>query len=459
VVDVLDDPKKETPTFAFVSLGCPKNLVDSERMLGLLASQGYAPVSDPRGANLVVVNTCGFIESSRRESKAVIQEMLDLKERGEVGGVVVAGCLAERMGPQLITEIPKIDAALGVFAREEIVQVADRFMNGAVEQRTLFRPAAVKALDDGARLRVTPRHYAYLKISEGCNRTCTFCAIPKMRGKHVTKPIEQVIAEAKELAADGVRELILVSQDATFYGKDFYGEVRLAELLRELDRIDGFEWIRLLYAYPEHVTDELVETLASAKKIVPYLDMPLQHISSPVLKRMQRRVNRESTVELLEKLRRGWPNVALRTTFIVGFPGETDEQFEELLDFVRDFRFERAGVFTYSIEEGTPAVKLDGHLPEDVKEDRRNRLMEVQQECAFAAAESQVGKKMTVIVDSVGKGENGEHLVCRSTMDSPDIDAEVRVGGRHASSGQFLPVTILEADGYDLVAEAAGAPW
>ena len=455
----MSNPSDTTPTFAFVSLGCPKNLVDSERMLGLLASQGYAPVSDPRGANLVVVNTCGFIESSRRESKAVIQEMIELKERGEVGGVVVAGCLAERMGPQLIQEIPRIDAALGVFAREEIVQVADRFMNGAVEQRTLFRPAAVKALDDGARLRVTPRHYAYLKISEGCNRTCTFCAIPKMRGKHVTKPIEQVIDEARELAADGVRELVLVSQDATYYGKDFYGEVKLAELLRRLDDVEGLEWIRLLYAYPEHITDELVETLASAKRIIPYLDMPLQHINSAVLKRMQRRVNRETTIALLEKLRRGWPDVAMRTTFIVGFPGETDEQFEELVDFVRDFRFDRAGVFTYSIEEGTPAVKLDGHLPEDVKEARRNSLMEVQQEVAFAAAENQVDRRLTVIVDREARDDEGPFLVCRSTMDAPEIDAEVVVAGRPAKVGQFLPVTVVAADGYDLVAEPAGDPW
>jgi ribosomal protein S12 methylthiotransferase len=452
-------PADSNPTFAFVSLGCPKNLVDSERMLGLLASQGYAPVSDPRGADLVVVNTCGFIESSRRESKAVIQEMIDLKDRGEVGGVLVAGCLAERIGPQLIQEIPRIDAAIGVFARDEIVQVADRFMNGAVEQRTLFRPAAVKALDDRARLRITPKHYAYLKISEGCNRTCTFCAIPKMRGKHVTKPIEQVVDEARELAADGVRELILVSQDATFYGKDYYGEVRLAELIRRLDEVDGLEWIRLLYAYPEHITDELVETLASAKRIVPYLDMPLQHINSAVLKRMQRRVNRETTVGLLDKLRRGWPNLALRTTFIVGFPGETDEQFEELVDFVKEFKFERAGVFTYSIEEGTPAVKLDGHLPEKLKEQRRNRLMEAQQEAAFGVAAAQVGKQTTVVIDRADQDEDGTFLVCRSPMDSPDIDAEVFVSGRPAKVGEFLPVSIVGADGYDLLAEAAGEPW
>jgi ribosomal protein S12 methylthiotransferase len=443
-------------TFAFVSLGCPKNLVDSERMLGLLAADGYVPVSDPRGADMVIVNTCGFIESSRQESKAVIREMVDLKERGEVGGVIVAGCLAERLGPQLITEIPKIDRAVGVFGREDIVAVADRFMNGAVEQRTLFRPAAVKALDDTARLRVTPRHYAYLKISEGCDRTCTFCAIPKMRGKHVTKPIEQVVAETRELVADGVRELILVSQDATYYGKDVYGRVRLADLLRELDAVEGLEWIRLLYAYPEHVDDELIDALASAKRIVPYLDMPLQHINSRVLKRMQRRVDREKTVDILDRLRDGWPGMALRTTFIVGFPGETDEQFAELVEFVREARFERAGVFTYSIEEGTPAVKLDGHLPEDVKEERRRALMEAQQEVAFAHARDKVGATIPVVVDS----RSADGWIARGTADAPEIDASVLLEPNDALAvGKFVLAEILDADGYDLVGRAAGNPW
>jgi ribosomal protein S12 methylthiotransferase len=449
-------------TFAFVSLGCPKNLVDSERMLGLLAKDGYVPVSDPRGADMVIVNTCGFIESSRRESRAVINEMLDLKANGDVRGVIVTGCLAERQGQQLITEIPKIDHAVGVFGREEIVAVADRFMNGSVEQRTIFRPAAVKALDDAARLRVTPRHYAYLKISEGCNRTCTFCAIPKMRGKHVTKPIEQILAEARELVSDGVRELILVSQDATYYGLDMYGEVRFAELLRRLDEVDGLEWIRILYAYPEHITDELVETLASAKRIVPYLDMPLQHINSQVLKRMQRRVNREKTVELLHKLRAGWPGLSMRTTFIVGFPGETDEQFAELLSFIDEAKFERAGVFTYSVEEGTPATRLDGHLPEELKQERRDRLMEAQQKVAFEHAESRVGKTIPVVVDAVEPAEDEDSeptMVCRSTADAPDIDTLIYVPGDVAQPGKFLNVRVLATEDYDLVAAPVGQPW
>src|SRR5436190_5550808 len=263
-------------TLAFVSLGCPKNLVDSERMLGKLAQDGYALVADAEGADVVVINTCGFIEPARQESLAVIKEMLALKAAGRVGSVVVAGCLAERKGDELLREVPQVDQIVGVFGREEIVQVIDRAVAGRAEQRSLFRPAPVRAQEDTARLRVTPRHYAYLKISEGCDRLCTFCAIPGMRGKHVTKPIEEVLREARELADDGVRELIVVAQDTTYYGMDLYGRVRLAELLRELDEVDGLEWIRILYAYPINFTDELMETLAGAKKIVPYLDLPLQ---------------------------------------------------------------------------------------------------------------------------------------------------------------------------------------
>ncbi len=323
-------------TFAFVSLGCPKNLVDTERMLGKLCQAGYALTPDADGADVVVVNTCGFIEPARQESLGVIREMLDLKRQGRVGAVVVAGCLAERKGDDLLKEVPDVDHIVGVFGREEIVSVVDRslYKRRQDEQRSLFRPAPVKAQEDTARLRVTPRHYAYLKISEGCDRLCTFCAIPGMRGKHVTKPIEEVLREARELAADGVRELILVAQDTTYYGLDLYGEVRLAELLRELDQIDGIEWIRVLYAYPVYFTDELLATLSAAKKIVPYLDMPLQHINDRMLKRMQRRVNREQTEELLGKLRGAMPGLTLRTTFIVGFPGETEAEFEELCDFV-----------------------------------------------------------------------------------------------------------------------------
>src|SRR6516164_3425380 len=323
-------------SFAFVSLGCPKNLVDSERMLGRLAQDGYVLSPDADGADVVVVNTCGFIEPARQESLAVIREMLDLKRQGRVGAVVVAGCLAERKQDDLLKEVPEVDHVVGVFGREEITQVLDRTLAGRNrdEQRSLFRPAPVRAQEDTARLRITPRHYAYLKISEGCDRLCTFCAIPGMRGKHVSKPIEEIVREARELVADGVRELNLVAQDTTYYGLDLYGRVRLAELLRELDKIDGLEWIRVLYAYPIFFTDELIETLAGSKKILPYLDMPLQHINDRVLRRMQRRVNRATTEDLLVRLRSAIPNLALRTTFIVGFPGETHAEFEELVAFV-----------------------------------------------------------------------------------------------------------------------------
>src|SRR3954468_10004508 len=273
----------EKGTLAFVSLGCPKNTVDSERMLGKLAQDGYALAADADGADVVVVNTCGFIEPARQESLAVIREMLELKKQGRVGAVVVAGCLAERQKDLLLEQVPEVDQIVGVFGREEIAAVVDRAVAQQREQRSLFRPAPVRALEDTARLRITPRHYAYLKISEGCDRLCTFCAIPSMRGKHVTKPIESVVREARELAADGVRELILVAQDTTYYGLDLYGRSRLADLLRELDRIDGLEWVRVLYAYPIHFTNELVATLAGSAKILPYLDLPLQHINDRML--------------------------------------------------------------------------------------------------------------------------------------------------------------------------------
>jgi ribosomal protein S12 methylthiotransferase len=442
-------------TYAFVSLGCPKNLVDSERMLGKLAQDGYALVPEADGADVVVVNTCGFIEPARQESLSVIREMLALKSEGRVGAVVVAGCLAERRKEALLEEVPEVDHVVGVFGREEIGRVVARTLAGRDEQRTLFRPAPVRALEDTARLRITPRHYAYLKISEGCDRLCTFCAIPGMRGKHVTKPIEEVVREARELAADGVRELIVVAQDTTYYGLDLYGRVRLAELLRELDRVDGLEWVRVLYAYPIHFTDPLIDTLASARKIVPYLDLPLQHISDRVLRRMQRRVRRAEIEALLEKLRGAIPGLVLRTTFITGFPGETEAEFEELCDFVRAARFERAGVFPYSLEPGTPAERLDGHLPEPVKQERRDRLMRVQQEVALAWSAAQVGKQIEVIVDGPDPEIPG-HALARGHADAPDIDCLVRVKGKGLHPGDLVRVKVTAADGYDLIGRATG---
>jgi ribosomal protein S12 methylthiotransferase len=345
-----------------------------------------------------------------------------------------------------------------VFGREEIAAVVDRAVSQRDEQRSLFRPAPVRALEDTARLRITPRHFAYLKISEGCDRLCTYCAIPKMRGKHVTKPIEEVVREANELAADGVRELILVAQDTTYYGMDLYGRTRLADLIRELDKVDGIEWVRTLYAYPEHISDELIDTLAGSPKVIPYLDMPLQHINDRVLKRMIRRVDRAATEKLLGRLRDRWPDLAIRTTFIAGFPGETDAEFEELRRFVADFRFERVGVFPYSLEPGTPAEKLDGHLPEDVKAARVAAVMEVQQQVAFGWAAGQVGKELPVVIDGPDP-EFANHLRGRTTADAPEIDCAVRVKGKNLRAGDFVAVKVTAADGYDLTGRAVGRPW
>jgi ribosomal protein S12 methylthiotransferase len=323
------------------------------------------------------------------------------------------------------------------------------------EQRAVFQPAPIKTLPDSERLRITPRHFAYLKVSEGCDRLCTFCAIPKMRGKHVTKPVEEVIREATQLAKDGVRELIIVAQDTTYYGMDLYGEPRLASLLRELEKVPGIEWIRLMYFYPMYVTDELIDVIAASRRIVPYLDMPLQHINDTMLRRMARRVTRQQTEEMLAKLRARIPNLAIRTTFITGFPGETEEQFAELSDFIRAQRFERMGVFTYSLESDTPAANLPEHLPEDVKESRRGRLMAVQQEVAFDWTAAQVGKRIEVIIDQPVPNERNV-WVGRSMADAPDVDAAVYVtGGPHKlQPGRIVPCEVVTCQGYDLIAVA-----
>jgi ribosomal protein S12 methylthiotransferase len=448
------DPATCRGTFAMVSLGCPKNLVDSERMLGLLREDGWQLVGEPAGSDLVVVNTCAFIDASRAESYAAINEMLDLKKAGATRGVIVAGCLAERQKESLLDELPGVDAVIGVFSRDEIARAAERLIGGLGEQRSVFRPAPARALDDSGRMRVTPRHMAYLKISEGCDRTCTFCAIPKMRGKHATKPLEEVVREARELAADGVQELVIVAQDTTYYGIDLYGEPRLVELLDALEAVDGIEWIRLMYLYPIHFTDRLIEKIATSRKILPYLDMPLQHASDAVLKRMQRRVNRAATEELLEKLRARIPDLVLRTTFITGFPGETREQFAELVEFARRWRFERVGVFTYSLEPDTPAARLDGHLPEEEKTARRDELMRAQQAIAHDHARRQVGRIVDVIVDRPS-GEREDVWIGRTKFDAPDIDCVVYITAPGTSAarpltGRIVPVEIVASTGYDL---------
>jgi ribosomal protein S12 methylthiotransferase len=447
----------KTPTISFVSLGCSKNTVDSERMLGLLAQEGCAIVPDAQPADLVVINTCGFIDAARQESIGVIEEMLDRKRSGQIKGVIVAGCLAERQKETLLEQFPEVDHIVGVFGREEIAKVANRLLGGLQEQRSLFRPAAIQAQDDRARLRITPRHLAYLKVSEGCDRFCTFCAIPLMRGKHITKPIEMVIAEAQELAADGVRELVLVAQDMTYYGLDLYGRPRLAELLRELDEIEGLDWIRILYCYPQFFTDELYEVLGHARKIIPYLDMPLQHINDRLLKAMNRRHTRQETEAIIARLRATIPGLVLRTTFIVGFPGETEAEFVELVDFVGATRFERLGVFTYSHEPDTPAAKLPDRVPAEVALERRDRLMAVQQPIAFAFNRQLVGRTMDVLIDA--PSPQGKGLWAgRTYADAPDVDGVTRVKGPHLGPGDIATCEIVGAEGYDLIAQAPSGP-
>ncbi|MCL4140426.1 UNVERIFIED_CONTAM: hypothetical protein GTU68_044814 [Idotea baltica] len=411
-------------------------------MMGLLKLDGYQLISDPEQSDFVVVNTCGFIEQARKESFGAIDEMLALKKAGKTKGVIVTGCLAERQKEDLLKERPEIDSLIGVFGRDEITKIADRLLGDQAEQRL-----------------ITPQHFAYLKISEGCDRLCTFCAIPKMRGKHATKPMEEVLAEAKQLAASGVRELIIVAQDTTYYGMDLYGEPRLAELLTELNKIDGFDWIRLMYFYPMYIDEKLMQVIADSDKILPYIDMPLQHGDNTMLRRMSRRVNVEDTEKQIAIMRKAIPNLILRTTFITGFPGETEEQFQNLVDFTRRHHFERMGVFTYSFEPDTPAARMDDHLEDDIKNDRRDRLMAVQQEIMFEHNQAQVGKTVDVILDAPVPDQPGA-WIGRGPGDAPDVDGLVFVTQteHELAQGDIVPCEIVTTQGYDLIAVATGAP-
>jgi len=452
----MNNQSQPLATISFVSLGCSKNLVDSERMLGLLAQDGFAVVTEGQPADLVIVNTCGFIDAARQESCGVIKEMLERKRAGEVGAVIVAGCLAERQKDVLLEEFPEVDQIVGVFGREEIARISRRMLEGLSEQRSVFRPAPVQAQDDRARLRITPRHLAYLKVSEGCDRFCTFCAIPYMRGKHVTKPIEQVVEEARELAGDSVRELILVAQDMTYYGVDLYGRPRLAELLSHLDQIEELDWIRILYNYPSYFTDELYDVLQGAKRIIPYLDMPLQHINDRMLRMMNRRHTRAQTEAIITRLRATIPGLVLRTTFIVGFPGETEAEFEELLEFAGQTRFERLGVFVYSLEPDTPAAKLTDHLPEALKNDRREHLMALQQPIAESFNRTLVGRTLDVLIDGPAPGGSSQWLG-RTYADAPDVDGITLVTASGVGPGDLISCQITDAMGYDLYARPVDA--
>jgi ribosomal protein S12 methylthiotransferase len=449
---------KKPITVALVSLGCPKNLVDSEKMMALLAQAGCvvgAPVGE---ADVIVVNTCGFIQAAKDESLAVIGEAIGHKAGGRARRVVVAGCLSNREGDKLLKSLPGVDAIIGVNNREDIVKAVMGVASGqgSGDSKTLatdHRPLTT-ALEDAGRFRLTPRHTAYLRISEGCSQKCTFCTIPAIRGPFRSKAPAQVLAEATELVADGAIELNIIGQDTTSYGMDLGRGVTLARLLAQVEKINGLRWIRLLYAYPMRFGDSLVRLMAESEKILPYVDLPLQHISDCVLRRMGRRVTRAKIQKLLESLRRMVPGVVVRSTFIVGFPGESDADFRELLAFVKDFGFGALGVFEFSPEEGTPAAWLDGVVPAEVKRQRAEEIMLAQQKIVAAANKRMIGKRIDVLVDGVNaQGQT----VGRYYGQAPDIDGLCIFGktkGRKTpAAGAIASAKVVGFDGYDLIIE------
>ncbi len=440
-------------TVCLVSLGCPKNLVDSEKMLAALAEAGCVVGAPMDAADVVVVNTCGFLSAARTESLAVIAEAVACKKRGHIRRVVVAGCLASRDAEKLYRMVPGIDAVVGVDNREDIVQaVTGKGRKTRLDGKPLpyAENLACQGCDSGdaGRFRLTPRHTAYLRIAEGCSQKCTFCTIPAIRGPLRSKPPAMVLNEARELIADGAVELNVIGQDTTSYGRDL-GGASLSRLLRALNRLDGARWIRLMYAYPLRFTDAVIGAMADCERVVKYVDLPLQHVSNRVLRRMGRRVGRHGAERLLEKLRRRIPGVTIRTTFIVGFPGEREQDFAELLAFVKDFRFDALGVFEFSPEAGTPAARLDEPVPPDVSRDRAEQVMLAQQAIAFAANRRRIGRRITVLVD--GTDAQGR-CIARHAGQAPDIDSVCYLRTPRPS-GSFVTGKVIESDQYDLIVE------
>ena len=434
----------------FISLGCDKNLVDSEVMLGLLDKKGYQIVDSEEDADIIVVNTCCFIHDAKEESIQTILEMAEYKKEGKLKALIVTGCLAQRYQQEIIDEIPEVDAVLGTTSYDHIVEAVEEALagNGHVVLEDVDALPDVKE----KRLVTTGGHYAYLKIAEGCDKHCTYCIIPKLRGNYRSVPMEKLLAEAKDLADQGVKELILVAQETTVYGKDLYGEKSLHKLLRELCKISGIQWIRILYCYPEEIYDELIQTIKEENKVCHYLDLPIQHASDAVLKRMGRRTSKAQLVEIIEKLRKEIPDISLRTTLITGFPGETQEQHEELKDFVDEMEFDRLGVFTYSPEEDTPAATMTEQIPEEVKEDRQAELMELQQEIAFDLAEDMVGREVLVMIEGKVADENA--YVGRTYKDAPNVDGLIFINtDEELMSGDFARVRVTGALEYDLIGE------
>lgn len=434
----------------FISLGCDKNLVDTEMMLGMLTGKGYDITDDEREADAVVINTCCFINDAKEESINTILEMSELRKNGVIKALIVAGCLAQRYKEEIQKEIPEVDAIIGTTAIDAVVETLEEVLAG--QRQNHIADINRKPIYDKKRIVTTGGHFAYLKIAEGCDKHCTYCIIPKVRGNYRSIPMESLIAEARQLVEFGAKEIILVAQETTLYGVDLYGSKSLPKLLHELCRIDGLYWIRILYCYPEEITDELIETIRTEEKICHYLDIPIQHGSDKILKRMGRRTSQQELKEMIAKLREQIPDICLRTTLITGFPGETQEDHEELMSFVDEMEFDRLGVFTYSPEEDTPAALFEEQIEEDVKKDRQADIMELQQEIAFEKAQNMVGRTVLAMIE--GKLPDEHAYAARTYMDAPSVDGLIFVQtGEELMTGDFVRVRITGSYEYDLIGE------
>lgn len=448
--DTEDRKVRERMKILFVSLGCDKNLVDSEVMLGVLDKKGYSFTDDETEADIVVINTCCFINDAKEESVNTILEMAELKKEGKIKALIVTGCLAQRYQKEIRKEIEEVDAVVGTTAIDKIADVLEEALKGNGKEHIL--PLDIRPSGNRKRMVTTGGHYAYLKIAEGCDKCCTYCIIPKVRGRYRSIPMEELTAEAEKLAESGVKELILVAQETTLYGSDLYGEKKLPELLRRLCRIPGLYWIRILYCYPEEITQELIQVMKEEKKICHYLDLPVQHGSDRILKRMGRRTDRAEISSIVKRLRENIPDICLRTTLITGFPGETEEDHEELMEFVDETEFDRLGVFTYSQEEDTPAALMPEQVEESVKEERKNEIMELQQEIAYESAEGMTGKILYAMIE--GKVAQEDVYVARTYKDAPNVDGYLFINtDRQLMSGDFVKVRITGSHEYDLIGE------
>jgi len=434
----------------FVSLGCDKNLVDTEMMLGELLKKGYEFTDDETEADVVVVNTCCFIGDAKEESINTLLEMAELRKDGQIKALIAAGCLAQRYKEEIQTEIPEVDAIIGTTAIDRIVDAIEEVLCHSA--RNHYEDINAKPYTGAERVVTTGGHFAYLKIAEGCDKHCTYCIIPKVRGNFRSVPMENLVEQAKQLAEKGVKELILVAQETTLYGVDLYGRKMLPTLLHELAKISGIFWIRILYCYPEEITDELIETIKNEPKVCHYLDIPIQHASDRILKRMGRRTNQEQLRAMIEKLREEIPDICLRTTLITGFPGETEEDHEELMQFINDMEFDRLGAFTYSQEEDTAAALMPQQIDEEVKVQRQQEIMELQQEIAFELAEDMVGRILTVMVE--GKVADEDVYVARTYRDAPNVDGYLFLNTTASlMTGDLVKVMVTDSNEYDLVGE------